>query len=124
MAYSLTGFTAGSLNGIETEDMNREANLFVQALPKQDYGVVLNLFGLSITITLSGVFVVGMGGLTCAQFVTELDDSCVGSTETKRTFVSDVAGTITNLQIDSVRWNYKAGEPSMINYDIVLLKGN
>lgn len=125
MTYALTGLTAGVLNGIENEEMTKDANLFITAIPQADDtgAKIADLFGVTSTIRVSGKFVNGMGSKTPAQFITELRNLCTGA-QTTKTFTSDVAGSISSCLVNTLRWRYEEGAPDCVFYDIELVIGD
>ena len=123
MAYTLTGLTSGVLVNIEEEDVRKDANLFAQALPRSDSSaaIVMDLFGVTRTIRLRGVFVGGTAGKTVKQFVVELD-ALVSGTQTVKEYHSDTSDVTYYVFVDSVNWRYSHGGPLSVVYEISLVE--
>ena len=124
MAYSLDGMT--TLGTVTSEESTKESGLFQMPLPASDSSsaILIDLFGASRTINISGVHVTGEGGKTTAQFIAELDALISGIQAATKTFVSDKSSTSYEVMINSVTWSSEEGAVSKVNYTINMTEGS
>ena len=123
MTYGLTGMT--TLGTVTSEESSKDAQLFQQPLPtyNSSQAVLLDIFGASRTITISGVHVSGDGSKTTAQFIAELDGLISGS-QTSRTYTSDKSATTYKVLVQTVSWKSEEGAPLKTEYTITMVEGN
>jgi hypothetical protein len=121
--YSLTGMT--SLGTIENESSSKSAQLFQQPMPVSDsnQAILLDLFGASRTIQISGRFYEGQDSMTVTDFIAELDGLISGS-QTAKTYFSDKTGVSYTVLVDGVSWKVTQGEVTIVSYDITLIEGS
>ena len=121
MTYTLTGMT--SLGTVNKEDSTKDAGLFQQPLPasNSNQAIMLDIFGASRTITISGVFT----GTTAqiSAFIVELD-ALVSGTQSVKVYHSDKSGADYNVLVSSVTWTAEEGAVSKVDYTINLTEGS
>jgi len=119
MTYTLGG---SSLGTVTKEDSTKDAQLFQMPMPLSDstQAIMLDLFGVSRTISISGVYTTADG--TISTFITWLD-GLVNGTQSSIVYHSDKSGANYNVLIMNARWSSEEGAVSKVNYDITLVEG-
>lgn len=111
------------MGNIQTEDQIKDTSLFNQILPTfdSDKSVLLDIFGVSRTITITGIFT----GTTTAlnTFITAIETIANGS-QTGVTFASSLT-TFANKKVfvKNFRWSFIKGTPNKIDYSLELIEG-
>lgn len=115
MPYSLTGIS--NLGNVLSEDRSKDANLFAQPLPRTDSSssILLDLFGASKIITLTGRFTTGHG--TIADFLAEFE-ALVDGSQTTISFESARTGATINVKVLRAAWNSTDNNPSHVDWTI------
>jgi len=124
MTYTLVGMS--SLGTVQTEENNKDAQLFQMPLPTKDSvdAVILDLFGMMRTIIITGTFTGDAASQTA--FIEELDALANGSQvgrnyHSDKGYGSDGAGNYKVL-ISSTRWKVEEGGINKIEYTINMME--
>lgn len=122
-AYSLTGLAG--MGTVISEESSKQSGLFQSALPGTDSSdaFLMDLFGASRTITISGKFVQGDSGYaTIALFIAALDGLINGS-QSAKSFVSGKSGVTYTVLVDNVTWSSEEGGVNLVEYTISMIEG-
>lgn len=111
------------LGYVATEDNGKNANLFVQAIPitDSDRALVLDLFGVTRTINISGV--VTGSTATLQAFITAMEAK-IAANQSAITFVSSIHASSKSVRINNFRFTYGAGTPNILTYTLELIEGS
>ena len=105
------------------ETQLKDTSLFNQPLPTldSDKSILLDIFGVSRTITIEGIFTGTVGALN--TFINTIQTIANG-TQTGVTFVSSLT-TFADKKvfIKSFNWSFLKGSPNKINYSLELVEG-
>jgi hypothetical protein len=119
-AYSLD--VLGAMGTVTKENITLSANLFFTAMPgsvAQD-AIILDLFGATGDITISGVYTSSDG--TISTFIDALE-ACVDGKQTVAQYVSGKSGNTYYVYIDSITWDAEEGAVNKVNYTITMKMG-
>jgi len=83
--------------------------------------IMLDLFGASRTITITGIWTAGDG--TISTFITWLD-GLVNGTQTPISFVSDKSGVPYTVLVQSVKWSSEEAGVNKLDYTINMVEGS
>ena len=117
------GSGAIDLGNVTSERQGKNTSLFNQPLPTldSDKSILLDIFGVSRTISIEGIFTGTASQLN--TFIVAMETINSG-TQTGSTFVSSLS-TFSNKTVfmNDFSWNFIAGSPNKIDYSIELLEG-
>lgn len=112
------------LGAVQSESHTKNSSLFNQPLPATDSSssILLDLFGMSRTITIEGIFTDTVANIR--TFIGVIEGFAAG-TQTGLKFVSSLITSPAsyNTFIESFTWNYVKGAPDHINYSLNLIEG-
>jgi hypothetical protein len=122
-AYSLTGLAGTGMGTVKSEESRKDAGLFQQPMTGSDSSaaILLDLFGASRTINISGIYTTTDGTLT--TFIAALD-ALVNGAQTQKTFVSGKSGATYYVLVTSVSWSAAEGDVSSVSYTIDMQQGS
>lgn len=105
------------------ESSTKDAQLFQQPLPMSDssQAIILDLFGTSRTMTVSGIFT-GTGG-DIQAFIGQLDTLANGS-QVAKTYHSDKTGVDYKVLVNTVEWSSEGGDVNKVNYTLNLIQSS
>lgn len=116
-----------SLGTVNKEDSTKDSGLFQQPLPASasSNAILLDIFGASRTISISGVFVG-----SAAEIADFIDngvnsglDRLVSGAQSNRVFHSDKSGRDYNVRVSSVTWTSEEGAVSKVDFTINMTEG-
>ena len=123
-AYALSpGMTTAGLGTVTKEESIKDAGLFQSPMPGSDANeaILLDLFGASRTINISGVYVGSAADV--ATFVIALD-ALVSGDQVNQAYTSGKSGvTYSKCLVNSVTWTSEEGSPTKVDYTISLTEG-
>jgi hypothetical protein len=119
MAYTLNGYT---LPNVQSCESNKDSQLFQMPLPGSDSSgaLALDLMGASRTITIRGQKVDTEAN--CKTFIVTYLDAWVNGSQSAVVFHADISDVNYTVYVQSVRWEYKAGEVGVVDYTITLME--
>jgi hypothetical protein len=122
MTYSLSPGMS-TLGTVNKESHTKDAQLFQMPMPVSDSSsaIVIDLFGVSNTIELGGVYV-GTNSSDVQSFVAALEALCNGN-QSGQTFTSEKRSATYKVYVSSVNWDAEEGAPLVINYTINMIEG-
>lgn len=112
-----------SLGTVNKEDSTKDAGLFQMPLPASNSSaaILLDIFGASRTITISGVFTGTVAAVSA--FIVELDN-LVNGAQSSRVYSSDKSGTSYNVLVSSATWNAEEGAVTKVDFTINMTEGS
>lgn len=118
MVYTLNGVT---LNNVQKLSSTKDSQLFHMPMPGSDsnQAFALDIMGASRIISISG-YQIGTE-IEAATFISGFDAGIDGA-QTAVDFVCGISGATYKVYIQSLTWEYSAGEPGTINYQITLME--
>lgn len=111
------------LGTVQSERQAKIGQLFQQPIPTQDSdaAILLDIFGMSRSITLSGVL---NGTLSDQNTFIQAIESIMNGEQIGSTFVSSQTSTPNKLVfIDSFEWTVEEANSAYISYSITLIEG-
>lgn len=112
------------LGDVQTERHVKDTSLFNFPLPRQDSenALLLDIFGVSRTITIEGIYEGTAAELR--TFISTIEGYAVG-TQTGLAFVSDlvISPASRTVFIQVFDWSYVAADVSKISYNLTLMEG-
>lgn len=112
-----------SLGYIRSETQTKASNLFNTPLPGSDSDqvIVLDLFGMTRTISISGVIT---GALATLQTFIATMEGYANGQQTIGVFVSNIHATNKNCYIQNFSYTYSTESPSILNYTLDLIEAS
>lgn len=111
------------MGNIQTEDQVKDTSLFNQPLPTSDSdkSILLDIFGVSRTIAIEGIFTGTASALN--TFIVAMEALANGS-QIGVTFASSLS-TFANKKVfvKNFRWSFLRGSPNKTNYSLELTEG-
>lgn len=123
-SYSLTGLVG--MGTVTNESSTKDSGLFQTPMPyaDSDDAIMLDMFGASRTITVSGVFATGDGSYSTNALAIAALDALINGQQTSKTFVSGKSGSSYTVLVQSVEWKSDEGDVNKVTYTIVLTEGS
>lgn len=114
----------------QSESFRKSANLITFNLPASDSdnAIAFDLLGTTRQVTIRGTFVVSGGNLSINNFTSDLNSLIkgnqgnTGGSQTGYNYSASSISETMRVYVNDVNWDFKAGEPSSLEYTVVLVQ--
>lgn len=112
-----------NLGDVQSESQSKDANLFQMPIPTQDSSsaFLLDIFGMSRTITLEGIF---RGTLAEQDTFIDAIETIAAGNQTGSTFVSSHTATANKtVYVQNFNWTVDSANTNYVTYSLTMIEG-